>query len=177
MNERVYKTTEAQRLAAKRWRDKHKEQVDSYEAERRTRILNDPTLLEKRRATLRRSYQKNKIKHNAIRRRFRNTPNAKMADRLRGRLRAAMKHGKHGKKIALLIGCSLEDFRKHIESQFTAGMTWENHGTVWSLDHIRPCCRFDLTTEAGQRECFHYSNTRPLGKRENCIKHSKLIAA
>lgn len=54
------------------------------------------------------------------------------------------------KRILSLLGCSIEEFRKHIESQFQEGMTWENRGRYienWSIDHIIPFSYFDLTIE------------------------------
>jgi hypothetical protein len=61
-----------------------------------------------------------------------------------------------------LIGCTIDEFRSHIEKQFTAKMTWENYGAKWHLDHIVPCAKFDLTKEHQQKICFHFTNYRPL---------------
>ena len=42
-----------------------------------------------------------------------------------------------------LLGCTWEEAKAHIESLFTEGMTWENHGTYgWHIDHIRPVSSF-----------------------------------
>ena len=41
------------------------------------------------------------------------------------------------------------------------------------LDHIRPCASFDLTDEAQQRECFHYTNLQPLWATDNMQKSDK----
>lgn len=67
-----------------------------------------------------------------------------------------------------LIGCDREFLRKWIESKFTEGMTWENHGyRGWHIDHKKPCASFDLTDREQQRKCFHYSNLQPLWAKEN----------
>jgi hypothetical protein len=73
-----------------------------------------------------------------------------------------------------LVGCSIEELRLHLESQFVAGMTWANYGE-WHVDHIRPCAMFDLTQDAQQRECFNWSNLRPLWGVENLRKGSKAL--
>jgi hypothetical protein len=69
-----------------------------------------------------------------------------------------------------LLGCSLDQLRVHLESQFCHGMTWENHGPVWHIDHIRPCASFDLLDPVQQRACFHYTNLQPLLALENWKK-------
>jgi hypothetical protein len=33
---------------------------------------------------------------------------------------------------------SKDEFRKHIESQFTSEFNWNNHGKVWEVDHLIP---------------------------------------
>ena len=36
------------------------------------------------------------------------------------------------------IGCTWNQAHQHIEKQFKSGMTWDNHGKVWHVDHIIP---------------------------------------
>lgn len=43
-------------------------------------------------------------------------------------------------------------------------MNWINQGTVWEVDHIKPCSLFDLSKENEQQKCFHYTNLQPLFK-------------
>ncbi len=71
-----------------------------------------------------------------------------------------------------MLGCSLAQLRTHLESQFRDGMTWENYGTHWHIDHIRPCASFDLRNETEQWQCFHYTNLQPLTAEENWAKNS-----
>jgi hypothetical protein len=79
---------------------------------------------------------------------------------------------KHIKTLQLL-GCKIQEFRKYIESQFTNGMNWENHGfgnDKWNIDHILPCELFNLTDERQQRVCFNYKNMRPAWQLDNLAK-------
>jgi hypothetical protein len=48
---------------------------------------------------------------------------------------------KEGKTIDIL-GYSPLELKKHIESLFTEGMSWENYGE-WHIDHIKPVTKFD----------------------------------
>lgn len=72
-----------------------------------------------------------------------------------------------------LIGGSITDLHKHIEKKWKPGMTWENYGPSWHVDHIKPCVKFDLTDPAQQRECFHYTNLQPLWALDNLRKGAK----
>lgn len=76
-------------------------------------------------------------------------------------------------KIYNYIGCSKEEFKKHIELQFDDKMNWENHGKYgWHIDHIIP-----LSSAKNIEEVYklnHYSNLRPLWCIENYKKGSKI---
>ena len=73
-----------------------------------------------------------------------------------------------------LIGCTIEELRKHIESLFEPWMTWENQGLGgWDLDHIKACVKFDFTDPEQQRACFNWSNLQPLEHIENMKKGAR----
>jgi len=75
-------------------------------------------------------------------------------------------------KFYSLLGCTIKEFKQHIESQFSEGMSWDNHGE-WHIDHIKPISSFDLTQEAEQKKAFHYLNVQPLWAIDNMRKGSK----
>lgn len=103
----------------------------------------------------------------------------KIMKTLRNRLYSAIKNqsGEKQFKTIDLIGCSMYEFKKHIESQFKPGMSWDNHGLhTWHLDHIKPCVSFDLTKPEEQKKCFHYTNLQPLWAKENLSKHDKIFS-
>ena len=96
---------------------------------------------------------------------------------LRGRLRNVLKNKVSGSKSKLyhnLIGCSPDQLRAHIVSQFTKGMSWANMGK-WHVDHILPCASFDFTRPEHVARCFHFSNLRPLWAAENRAKRDRII--
>ena len=74
-----------------------------------------------------------------------------------------------------LIGCSPEELRIYIEQQFETGMTWDNWGKDWELDHIMPVASFKNldTDELELYQMNHWSNLRPLWKEENAAKWDK----
>ena len=98
----------------------------------------------------------------------------RLADRIRSRMRAALKPSSRIKESSSerLIGCSFEELREKIESQWEAGMNWENYGKEgWHVDHIIPCSAYDLSDETEQKRCFNHQNLRPLWASKNIIKH------
>lgn len=115
----------------------------------------------------RKSYAKgNREKINKLARDYRNNNvNAKIAGLTRTRIRETLKlnNAKKSNSSINLLGCSIEFLRQYIESKFTNGMTWENHGLYgWHIDHIKPCSSFNLLDADQQKLCFHYTNLQPL---------------
>jgi len=78
---------------------------------------------------------------------------------------------KAGKSFFDSIGYSPFDLIKHIEAQFTKGMTWENYGE-WHLDHIIPNSSFNYLSMDDKEfsACWALSNLRPLWGHENMVK-------
>jgi hypothetical protein len=93
---------------------------------------------------------------------------------LRTRIYHALKGHCKSCSTMQLLGCSIGNFWIYLESKFQPGMTRENYGTVWHIDHIMPCSIFDLSKPAHQKRCFHFSNMQPLFRQEN-RKKGKLI--
>lgn len=159
--------------AKKRWYQKHKAKVLKYHSEYYEK--NKDILLPQMSA-----YQKSirpirtKYELEYRRKRFKADPGYKLRAVLRARIVTALVRSKT-KKIATteqLIGCPVEKARKHIESLFKDGMTWENHGD-WHIDHIRPLASFDLTDIEQQKIAMHYTNLQPLWAVENMKKSAK----
>jgi hypothetical protein len=80
---------------------------------------------------------------------------------------------KEGRTIEYL-GCSMLHARRHIEKQFKKGMQWNNHGTVWHIDHIIPLAEFDLTDPMQRKRANHFTNLQPLYVAENMQKRDKI---
>ncbi len=128
----------------------------------------------------RKSYRKNKRKKldygNAYNRKRRaSDPNWRLRKNLSVGIANALKGRWKSKATMQLLGCSLEDFWIHLESKFEPGMTRENYGKVWHVDHIMPSSIFDLTKSEHQKRCFHFSNLQPLFGAENVSKKDKIL--
>lgn len=103
-----------------------------------------------------------------------NDINTKLSHNLRVRINCAIKKNMKWKKSKEILGCDMETFKSYLQSKFKDGMTWENYGSYWHIDHIKPCSSYDLSIKEEQEKCFHYSNLQPLTAVENYIKSDKL---
>ena len=109
--------------------------------------------------------------------RYRNDPNFKLNEIYRARMRKIMGGLYQSKRQIELLGCSVAEFKSYIERQFSQGMTWRNNGVGkgnWNLDHIAPCSAFDQTNEEQVRQCWHWTNLRPMWAIKNMKKSDKI---
>lgn len=100
------------------------------------------------------------------------TPEGKLLANHRRRVWGALKGNKPADHRPALLGCTIAEFKAHLESLFKKGMTWANYGE-WHVDHIKPCSLFDLSLDKEQHVCFNYLNTQPLWASENLSKGNK----
>lgn len=106
-----------------------------------------------------------------MRNRAHSDPLFRFTKNLRRRLHHAFKNMSKSRKTLDLLGCTIEEAYRHVESLFQPGMTWENYGK-WHVDHIIP---FAVTQLAHERERLcHYTNLQPLWAADNLKKGTKL---
>lgn len=86
----------------------------------------------------------------------------KLVNTFRDKIRRATKLNR--KSSLDILGCSISEFKAHIESQFLPEMNWDNWGVVWELDHIIGCAKFDMGDEQQIKSCFNFTNYQPLFK-------------
>jgi hypothetical protein len=68
------------------------------------------------------------------------------------------------------IGCNIQYLREWFEYNFTSEMNWDNYGSYWSIDHIIPVCKFDLTLEDEKLKCWNWTNLMPVTVKYNSSK-------
>jgi len=73
-------------------------------------------------------------------------------------------------KTSNILGCSFEEFKSYIESQFNDNMSWENYGE-WHLDHKTPVSWAE--TEEQVYELNKYTNFQPLWEFDNLSKGNR----
>ena len=141
------------RESGKAYREENRKRIQEYKKAYREK--NREKILERDKA-----YQKNRLStdpHYRMRRAIRNVT-----------CRAYRRRGwKKNSATQKILGCSFGEFKKHIESQFKEGMTWDNHGE-WHYDHRIPLA--SAKTEERITELSHYTNLQPLWASENKAK-------
>ena len=124
-----------------------------------------------------RNPQKNKESRiKSTKKRKLNDPGFRVQCNLRHRLKEIMRKVKKGgtEHRNNLTGCSTRQLADHLESTFKRGMTWDNYGTRWHVDHIIPCAAFDQTDERQRAQCWHWTNLRALDAQKNMDKSDKI---
>ena len=181
---------EARRLEAKRYYEKIKKPLLSDEEKE---VLKQERL-EKRKKYIKEYYLKNKEdilekskvyykdnkevvqeRHNKRYNERRKTdPVFLLSTNIRRNIRGILKKRNYTKKSKTyeILGCSFEEFKNHIESQWESWMNWDNYGLYngelnygWDIDHIVPI-------NSGLNEVVviklnHYSNLQPLCSKIN----------
>ena len=120
-------------------------------------------------------YQKNNrhIQNQYIKERKAIDPLYKLTRDMRSLIAISIKNNGYTKrsKTYEILGCSYEQFKAHIEQQFTEGMNWDNHGK-WHYDHIKPISHGK--TEKEILALNHYLNFQPLWARDNLSKGNNI---
>jgi hypothetical protein len=106
---------------------------------------------------------------NAHAKRIRESPKLRMESAIRARVMMSMKRrgtNKDGRTFEL-VGCTGAELAAHIERQFKRGMSWENYGCKWHVDHITPLSYFDMSNPDDQRRAWNWQNLRPFPAIQN----------
>ena len=110
--------------------------------------------------------------------RYYNDINFRLSVIFRTRIKAALKNSAKKTKSIDLLGCTIHEFKNHLEKQFSDNMTWQNYGfgpDKWNIDHILPVSKFNLLDINEQHKCFHYTNQQPLWWKDNMKKRDKIL--
>jgi len=157
----------------KNWYNSNKNYFKDYYKLNKQKIDNYRLEYEKKRKNERRIYFNNWQKINQKKRRL-NEPLYKLTGNIRNSITQSFRKNGYTKKSRTyqILGCTFEEFKLHIEKQFTKGMNWENQGQ-WHFDHIYP-----ISLAKDEEELIrlnHYTNFQPLWAIDNLKKGNKII--
>ena len=167
----AYYETNKEKL--KSYRETNKEKIKEY------RKAYEETNREKISATSKAWYKANPKKARGIRKKILSTPEGKLIHSMRSRIHKIIKINQKvkNKHTLELLGCDGKFLKRHLQKQFSKGMSWDNYGE-WHVDHIIPIDYFlknhDFNNIEVQKECFNYSNLQPLWGLKNMKKRNKI---
>lgn len=133
---------------------------------------------ERRIASVAKHYQKNKKRINDRQskqrtKRKQTDPSFRIACNLRTRIAKVVRRDTKGGSTIRDLGCTIDDLKTWLESTFTPGMSWDNYGTEWHIDHVKPLVSFDLTNRLEFLQACHFTNLQPLWAFDNLSKGSQ----
>jgi len=170
--------------AHKRWYEMNKDKVKEYQSR--------PEVMENRRQTTRKRYLSNSENILEAHRQWRldnpdkaraggrrsdkkkrSSPKARLSDSVsRGIIRSLRNNSKAGRHWESLVNYTIGDLKRHLEKQFESGMTWENYGSRWQIDHKIPVAVFNFETpeDIDFHRCWSLKNLQPLESIQNASK-------
>jgi len=165
-NKKYYQNNKSRLIEkSKKWRDENKEHQKLY---RQTNNVKIKQYYENNKEKI------NKYKNNWIKNKKNNNSLYKLSFNIRCLVRVSITRQGFTKKSKTyqILGCSFEEFKKHLESQFESWMSWENYGLYngelnygWDIDHIIPTSL--ANSEENVIQLNHYSNLQPLCSKVN----------
>jgi hypothetical protein len=102
--------------------------------------------------------------------RWHNDSEFRLKKTIRSRFKKAVKESWRSGSFIKSLGCSISELKIYLESKFQKGMSWENYGTYWEIDHIQPFCSADLSNWKEVQSIIHYSNLQPICKKDHIQK-------
>jgi hypothetical protein len=127
--------------------------------------------------------ERNRKKINKFMKEYRKNPRIRININISSSIRTCLKTKKSGRHWETLVGYTIEDLMKHLESKFESWMSWENYGIYekgklkWHIDHIIPQSAFKYETaeDLEFKKCWELENLQPLEALENIIKSNKYL--
>lgn len=107
----------------------------------------------------------------------RSTPKGKLSSNISREIRSSIKsREKANRHWEELVGYTVDQLKMHLERLFEPGMTWENYGTVWHIDHKTPIAvfNFEKPEDIDFRICWSLKNLQPMESKRNKSKGAKL---
>ncbi len=107
--------------------------------------------------------------------RCRNDPMFRLNSNIHKGVSTDLRGVKSRRKWQSLVGYTLKDLKKHLEKQFTEGMSWDNYGE-WHVDHKIPLAvhNFLSPEDLDFKRAWALKNLQPLWAHDNSVKHTTI---
>lgn len=110
--------------------------------------------------------------NNRVKKRLKEDNNYRLKFNLASNFRNHLKN-KNGRKTFDILGYTVNELRNHLEVQFDSLMNWDNYGSYWHVDHIKPASLFNHENDNEVMECWSLNNLQPLEARANMSKGNR----
>lgn len=127
-----------------------------------------------------RQWQKNnpekvKVKMKRYRLRHSLIPSYRLTNNIRNGINKSLHRNKKGYHWESIVGYTIKELMRHIEKQFTKGMSWANYGK-WHIDHVLPVSFFEFKTfnDTEFKMCWRLENLQPLWAIDNLRKNAEV---
>jgi hypothetical protein len=149
---RLYRKNETGKAKAKEWTINNKEQHAKLQAE---------WFQNNKKRIFKKESERTKV-----------DPVFRLRKNCKSRIALAIKKDKSTDKY---IGCTKDELMEWLNFSFKDGMTKDNYGKYWHVDHVIPVNKFSLLdNESEQNICFNWSNLSPETAEYNLSKHDSI---
>ena len=144
----------------KTYKSEHKEEIKVY---------NHDYNLENREAIQKRQTEQHRIRRET-------DVNFRLAKNCRDRVGKMLnsQNTKKSCKTFELIGGDVNFLKEWLQFNFKEGMTLDNYGQYWHIDHVIPCSLFNLQDKKQLKICCHWTNLQPMEAKANMTKNNSL---
>ena len=121
--------------------------------------------------------EKNREKINGYGKKRRTKVSNRISHAIGGQIYESIKEKKAGRCWEQLLGYTIKDLIIHLESRFGDNMNWNNYGSYWSIDHIRPrnWFNFESVEDEEFKKCWDLNNLQPMSNKDNYSKGDRFI--
>ena len=107
---------------------------------------------------------------------YRNTVKGRLDYRMSRAIYKSLRTLKLNQKWTNIVGYTAKELKKHLEQQFSKGMTWQKFliGKI-HIDHIKPISAFNYSSPKDEdfKQCWSLNNLQPLWAKDNLRKNAK----
>jgi len=103
-------------------------------------------------------------------------PKYRLDENMGSAIARSLKDKKAKRPWEVLVNYTLEELIRHLEKQFDNRMSWDNYGSYWVVDHVKPKSLFSYISpnDLEFKKCWALGNLQPLEKRKNIKKKNHL---
>lgn len=92
-----------------------------------------------------------------------------LSSKIGTKIHDALKYVTNSKRVIEYLECDIATYKAYLESRFVEGMSWDNYGTEWEIDHIIPTKYQNPTIEESGKAVTLYKHSAFMGKNE-CVE-------